>query len=228
MFIWALPECILSAGNSVTVMTYKAEGSMLLAYLDKLGLPFEVSNDNHPEEDFRAKAAELITIEDIGALSKLKLTHSGQEKGMSSSSYYSKVSRSLKNLKERKLVGVDINSILITSKKDAWLKASNDNQPKPGVFAKNSRLKDANWIANTTRGTNDYMHCSHLIYLYDQNINPVVARWLGDSSRTFNDAYALTELIQWVWRSRVRRGEPITLYLPSPRMRRLFEEWLVG
>ena len=24
MFIWALPECILSAGNSVTVMTYKA------------------------------------------------------------------------------------------------------------------------------------------------------------------------------------------------------------
>ena len=160
---------------------------------------------------------------------------------MSSSSYYSKVARSLKNLKERKLVGVDINSILVTSKKDAWLKASNDNQPKPGVFAKNSRLKDANWIANTTRGTNDYAHCSHLIYLYDQNINPVVARWLGNSSRAFNDAYelgnssrafndayALTELIQWVWRSRVRRGEPITLYLPSPRMRRLFEEWLVS
>jgi hypothetical protein len=168
----------------------------------------------------------LITIEDIGALSKLKLTYSGQEKGISSSSYYSKVSRSLKNLKERKLVGVGINNILITCKKDAWLKASNDNQPKPGVFAKNSRLKDVNWISNTTRGTNDYIHCSHLVYLYDQNINPVVARWLGDSSRAFNDAYALTELIQWVWRSRVRKGEPITLYLPSPRMRRLFEEWL--
>ena len=239
MFIWALPECILSAGNSVTVMTYKAEGSMLLAYLRKLGLSFEVSNDNHLEEDFRAKAAELITIEDIGALSKLKLTYSGQEKGISSSSYYSKVSRSLKNLKERKLVGVDINNILLTCKKDAWIKAANDNNRdtededetpkkniKPGVFSKNSRLKDANWIANTTRGTNDYMHCSHLIYLYDQNVNFIVARWLGDSSRAFNDAYALTELIQWVWRSRVRRGEPISLYLPSPRMRRLFEEWL--
>jgi len=226
MFIWALPQCILSAGNSVTVMTYKAEGSMLLPYLRKLGLSFEVSNDNHLEEDFRTKAAELITIEDIGALSKLKLTYSGQEKGVSSSSYYSRVSRSLKNLKERRLVGVDINNILITCKKDAWLKASNDNQPKPGVFAKNSRLKDANWISNTTRGTNDFIHCSHLVYLYGQNINLVVARWLGNSSRAFNDAYALTELIQWVWRSRVRKGEPITLYLPSPRMRRLFEDWL--
>ena len=181
-------------------MTYKAEGSMLLSYLRKLELSFEVCNDKHLEEDFRTKAAKLITIEDIGALSKLKLTCSGQEKGISSSSYYSKVSRSLKNLKERKLIGVDINNILITCKKDAWLKASNDNQPKPCVFAKNSRLKAANWIANTTRGTNDYMHCSHLIYLYDQNINPVVARWLGNSSRAFNDAYALTELIQWVWR----------------------------
>ena len=129
MFIWALPQCILSAGNSVTVMTYKAEGSMLLSYLRKLGLSFEVSNDNDMEEDFRAKAAELITIEDIGALSKLKLTYSGQEKGISSSSYYSKVSRSLKNLKERKLVGVGINNILITCKKDAWLKASNDMLP---------------------------------------------------------------------------------------------------
>ena len=226
MFIWALPQCILTAGTSVTVLTYKAEGSVLLAYLRKFGLPFEVSNDNQLEEGFRAKAAKLITIADIGALSKTNFSYTGQVKGMSSPSYSTKVARSLKNLKERKLVDVDINNVLITCKKDAWLKASNDNRPKPGVFARNSRLKDANWIANTTRGTNDFIHCSHLIYLYDQNIHPVIARWLGDSSRAFNDAYALTELIQWVWRSRVRKEEPITLYLPSPRMRRLFEEWL--
>jgi len=239
MFIWALPQSILTAGRSVTVMTYKSEGSMLLAYLSKLGLPYEVSNDNELEEDFRAKAAELITIEDIPALSKTNFSYTGQAKGMSSPSYATKVAQSLKNLKERKLVGVETNNILLTSLKDAWTKAANDNKrdardeddatkknSKPGVFAKGSRMKDVNWIANTTRGTNDYMHCSHLIYLYDQNINFIVARWLGDSSKAFNDAYALTELIQWVWRSRVRKGEPITLYLPSPRMRRLFEEWL--
>ena len=239
MFIWALPQSILTAGRSVTVMTYKSEGSMLLAYLRKLELPYEVSNDNELEEDFRAKAAALITIEGIPALSKTNFSYTAQVKGMSLPSYATKIARSLKNLRERKLVGVDINNILLTSMKDAWIKAANDNNPdtededeipkkniKPGVFTKDSRMKDINWIANTTRGTNDYMHCSHLIYLYDQNINFIIARWLGDSSKAFNDAYALTELIQWVWRSRVRRGEPITLYLPSPRMRRLFEEWL--
>jgi hypothetical protein len=59
-----------------------------------------------------------------------------------------------------------------------------------------------------------------------KHVNPMVARWLEDSTGAFNDAYALTELIQWVWRSRVRRAEPIILFLPSPRMQGLFEEWL--
>ena len=113
---------------------------------------------------------------------------------MSSPSYATKVAQSLKNLKERKLIGVDINNILLTCKKDTWLKAANDNKRcteeddetskqdiKPGSFAKNSRLKDAKLMANTTRGTSDFIHCSHLIYLYEQNTNPVVARWLDDS-----------------------------------------------
>jgi len=141
---------------------------MLLAYLRKLGLPFEVSNDNQLEENFRARAAELITIEGIPALSKTNFSYTAQVKGMSSPSYATKIARSLKNLRERKLVGVDINNILLTSKKDAWNKAANDNNPntadedetpkknsKPGVFAKGSRMKDVNWVANTTRGTND-------------------------------------------------------------------------
>jgi hypothetical protein len=42
------------------------------------------------------------------------------------------------------------------------------------------------------------------------------------------DAYALACLIQWVWRSRIRDGESIKLYLPSTRMRKLFTEWLDG
>jgi hypothetical protein len=58
-------------------------------------------------------------------------------------------------------------------------------------------------------------------------MNPFVIRWLEEENKgAFEDAYALTELIQWVWRSRVRKGQPITLYLPNPRMRRLMAEWL--
>ena len=145
---------------------------------------------------------------------------------MKNREYCNKVSGALKRLRERQLQDVPIENILITCLKAAWNASSKKGEFKPNVFAKGSRLQGAKWTANTTRGTNEFINCSHLIYLYDQYPNPVKARWLGDSSRAFNDAYALTELIQWVWRSGIRKGEPITLYLPSPRMRRLFEEWL--
>jgi len=236
-FLRVLPQSLLEAGLSVTIMTYKAEGSMLLAYLRKLGLKFLIERDDDLEEAFRLQAASLITVDDISAISsskepEIKLSFNKQKVGMRDKAYCSKITTALKNLRGRKLQGVDANNILITCVKDAWKievtrKAANDNDYKPGPLAKNSRLWEANWISNKTRGTNLYAHCSHLIYLYDQHPNPYVTKWLGTCSKEFADAYALTELIQWVWRSRVRKGEPITLYLPSTRMRALFEEWLM-
>ena len=223
LFLWALPKRLLTAGKSMTILSYKTNGSLLSAYLKKLSVPYELIHDPIVEEQFRATAAELITVKDITAISKLKLTHSGQTHGKGHKSYYSKVSNALKNLRAREIRDVPVENILITCLKECW--ASGE---KTGVFAKGSKIANANWIANTTRGTNKYSHCSHLIYLYDQHINPAIAKWMKCDTRAFNDAYALTELIQWVWRSRVRKGEPITLYLPSPRMRNLFIGWLNG
>ena len=36
------------------------------------------------------------------------------------------------------------------------------------------------------------------------------------------DDFALSEMVQWVWRSAIRDGKPITLYIPSDRMYQLF------
>ena len=225
LFVWAMPRELLTAGRSTTIMTYKSEGSVLSAYLKKLGVPFEVANDNRMEASFKAKARELITIKDIPAVSRLSLSYSGQVAGVSNASYSSTVATALKNLRGRQLKDVPAENILITCAKAAWYKKGREDVAGP--FAKGSKLfQGATWVGNTTRGTNDHAHASHLIYLYDQHMNPVVGQWLGQTSQSFKDAYALTELIQWVWRSRVRNGKPITLYIPSPRMRMLFEEWL--
>ena len=43
MFVWAMPSELLSAGLSVTIMTYKSEGSLLTSYLNKLSLPYFVT-----------------------------------------------------------------------------------------------------------------------------------------------------------------------------------------
>ena len=42
------------------------------------------------------------------------------------------------------------------------------------------------------------------------------------------DRYALSEMIQWIFRSAIRKGKPIDIYIPSQRMRELFKKWLGG
>jgi hypothetical protein len=164
LFIWAMPKELLTAGRTNTILTYKSEGSVLSSYLKKLDVPVEVANDNQFEEAFRKKAAELITIKDIPALSRLSLSHSGQLAGMSNSKYCRTVVNALKNLRGRQLEDVPAENILITCAKDGWYKGGDEKVAGP--FASGSKLfQGANWLPKVTRGTNKYAHCSHLIYL---------------------------------------------------------------
>lgn len=40
------------------------------------------------------------------------------------------------------------------------------------------------------------------------------------------NTFALSELIQWIFRSQLRDGKKINIYIPSKRMRNLLENWL--
>jgi hypothetical protein len=40
------------------------------------------------------------------------------------------------------------------------------------------------------------------------------------------DKYALSIMIQWLWRSAIRDGREISVYIPSKRMRTLLKEWI--
>lgn len=229
-FMWVLPEELLRAGRSISIYTYLAEGSMLLAYLRKQGIPYTHDTDPECDREFREKAKELITIEAVPSLARQRFSYSAQTNRRGCAAREKKVSGALKKLREGPLREVPLDRVLITCVKSNWYKDGKSDipKPKPGGFSTNSRMfTKAQWIPNTTRGTNLYSECSHLIYLYNQHINPYMRRWLdlsGDKSA--GDRYALTELIQWIYRSRVRKGDPITVYLPSKRMRDLLTEWM--
>lgn len=233
-YMWTLPIELFTKARSFTVYTYMAEGSMLVPYLRKLGIPFVIDRDTSADLVFRRKAKELIEIRDIPALRNIEFTYSKQTTAINQRKYGKIIGSALKNIKQRQIIKQDgqsdMSKLMITCAKANWFHngKSTGDKIKAGHFAKNSRMFDgAQWVANTTRGTNDYIDCTHLIYLYDQYMIPYIKNWLGLSSDIeAQDRYALTELIQWVYRSRVRRGEPIFLYLPSKRMRGLLNGWL--
>ena len=46
------------------------------------------------------------------------------------------------------------------------------------------------------------------------------------NTKPFRDAYALTGMVQWLWRTRSRQSEVVDFYMPSKKMRMIVERWL--
>lgn len=83
------------------------------------------------------------------------------------------------------------------------------------------------FLAKNSRATNKYKDRKNLAYLINIYINPELKEGLKEIGLEFNEeGYALSELLQWIFRSRIRTGERINIYIPSYRMRRLLKEWL--
>jgi hypothetical protein len=82
-------------------------------------------------------------------------------------------------------------------------------------------------VAVNSKGTNDYIDRSALAYMVGRYCNPSIARFFSYYEINVDtDAYSLSELLQWIWRSQIRRGDNIYIYIASTRMRNLFTNWL--
>ena len=227
-FFRAIPTQLFFECRTLTVLTYQASGSYLIKFLEKFGISYVLEFDELEEKCFRNKAKRLITILDSNALAGLNFTYAKQIKHFDDLATMNTIRSVLKNLRTRQMQGVSLENLMVTCAEDNWRDAKAYKAGKLVLkgFSKGTGLGKANWVSNQTRGTNKYSHCSHLIYLYDKHPVPPFTQWLGCSGKQFSDQYALTELIQWIWRSRIRNNEPITLFIPSIRMKRLLLNWL--
>ena len=87
------------------------------------------------------------------------------------------------------------------------------------------------FVPSNARGTNEYADRDVLVYACNLYPNPYIQRFFAEHGVHLDtDAFALSALIQWVWRSAIRKPEPqpIQLYIVSRRVSDLFEQWLSG
>ena len=83
------------------------------------------------------------------------------------------------------------------------------------------------FIPLNCKATNDYKDRFTVSYLVNRFGKPDIINFFKYYGITIDvNKYALSELLQFIWRSRIRENKPINLYLPSSRMRKLLLEWL--
>lgn len=83
------------------------------------------------------------------------------------------------------------------------------------------------FLAYNTKATNDYMHYKGCMYAVNVYKTPTETGYLASKGIIFDqDQYALSMMVQFLWRGCIRRGEPMKVLVLSERMRKLLENWI--
>lgn len=83
------------------------------------------------------------------------------------------------------------------------------------------------FVPCTSRATNKYRDRYNLAYCANIFLDVGEKQFLKKNGIEISDnAYALATMLQWIWRSAIRDGKEIWIYVPSFRMRTLLENWI--
>lgn len=228
-FFWSVPPELFSCFSEVYVLTYLFHAQILRCFFDMYKLPYEYIGVKN-EDGYRfCDAAEMNRAHDlrgkIHVLEHPKLNAVGDKRGDLSLSSYTLhnhregmglTNRIRKNLVNvfRNIFNAGVDEIMWTVFKDF----------KDEVADKKFR---AGFVTYNKRASNECANRRYLAYCINNFMRPWEARYYRERGvRVDQDSYALSILVQWVFRSAIRNGEEIWLYLPSARMRSLFYQWL--
>lgn len=231
--LWQFPPEVFEAFEEVHVLTYLFDGQIQRCYFEYHGIPYEkctvegtretvYSLTSYDPKEADRELREWLRngnlnvykgkLNDIG---KKGLSYSWYEKNARNKRVMSKVKNNTYNYFKNIVKGKAVDNMWTTYKvaEDA-LKGSG--------YAKG-------FVTYNARATNQYSHKKNLAYLVNRYLPPQMIQYFEEKGVKVNaDLFAVSELIQWLFRSALRKKEPVNLFLPSERMRHLLNQWLEG
>ncbi|WP_144461702.1 hypothetical protein [Bacillus subtilis] len=231
ILIWNFPADIFKMFKEVYILTYMFDAQIQRYYYDINNIKYQkyVSEFIDGQYRFTKHNTEYESILKAQLRNKIKIYEGnlntvGQlDYSLSSNWYKNKSPYTIKKVKNN--VFNYFNNIVKSSSDEAmWTTYSeHKNKVKGNGYTKG-------FVSCNARATNDFKHKKHLVYTINRYVNTVLYNYFKEKYQITidQDAFALSELVQWIWRSAIRDGDEITLYIPSLRMRELLIEWLNG
>lgn len=223
---------ILRAFDEIYMLTYLFDGQYQKGYLDYYGFDYKVVGveedpnggywfsdhlDNPPPIDY----GKLIHIVD-----KSRINRAGDDKYALSKRWY--LSREYNDPGIRSLRNGMRNffdSLTTSNPRNRIWTCFKDDSDK--LIDRKTRRYGGNFLQIEARATNDYRGKRCLAYMANRFVDPNLKIFFGKKGCAINeDKFALSEMLQWIWRSAIRVEKPIDLYLPSSRMRKLLTDWI--
>ena len=220
---------MLQAFDEVFMLTYMFEGQYQKAYLDFFGFEYNIvgverDDDGYYFSDWPDEPPAVDYYHLINIVDKAQSNAPGDGKYALSKNWYAKRGRSDKDIKllRRGLrnffegSGGNSGSRLWTCFKEERSK----------LIAESGRYRN-NFLQISARATNEYRDKTDVAYMVNRFADPNVTKFFASRGIEIDqDAFALSEMLQWIWRSAIRDDKPINLYVPSSRMRELLINWI--
>lgn len=238
-WITVLPPELYMAFDDVYVMTYLFPYQYQRYYFDMMGIPYtrKYVAGNSPETYRLSDTYEPGPIQDfrplIHILENSRMNEIGNPRTALSKSWYKKnsgkyaLTEPMAKLKSN-LTNYYINIMRSKSRENLWTTYCTDEEVNidwPRMLSAGGYSRG--FLPCNAKGTNEFRHKTCLAYLVNVFPNTSIRNYLATIGIEMEqDIYALSEMIQWIWRSAIRDGKEINLYIPSKRMRTLLINWL--
>lgn len=231
LLLWKFPIEVFRAFDEVIILTYMFDAQVQKYYFDVNGIDVQKigtvrENGVYHFCDIPHMPAYVKTLPDkIHIIEDEKLNRIGETRSSLSVTWYNKARASkgqplIKQLRNN-LENLFRNKLGSPSDKNLWTTFKDyQNLLKGKGYTKS-------FLSYNVRATNAYRNRNCLAYCVNVYYNPLLKNYFQDQGvEVREDEYALSEMIQWVWRSAIRDGKEIWIYIPSRRMRELFQDWL--
>jgi len=230
MLLWLMPASIFDVFDQIYNLTYLFDGSFQKTYYDLEGIDYDYKsvvkegknyrlNDYDPDHDIakRSKLRSQINVYEG------KLNGIGKPYSALSLNWWIRkgFKKQREDIMRRAVYNYFANHQRSNKKLAMWTSfITNKNNMKPNGYA-------TCWVPFNQRATNLYRGKQDLAFLVNRFINPMIKNYFNAFNFNVNEGmFALSELVQWMFRSGLRDGKSVNLYLPSFRMRNLLVDWL--
>lgn len=228
LFMWTFPVDIFDSFSEVYVMSYLFDAQIQRYYYDLFNIDYTYYNVIKDDNGYRIEEKDSSFHEDFFDLRDRvnilddKINDIGKDEYALSVSWFKKKKNEVLVEQLKNNIGNYFRNKINSKSKDNMWTTFKDYKTK----LSGARYTKG-FVPVNARATNEYSHKNSLAYCANIFLNPMVKQFFIDRNvRIEEDTYALSELIQWIWRSAIRNNKQINIYIPSSRMRNLLIDWL--
>lgn len=229
LYYWLIPTDLMLAFDDVIIMTYMFENQELSALLKSNGVEYAYIGLDKSNGVTRFKNGGTYIPEytrslkdKVHVLDNDKMNSVGYDEYALSMNWFQKSENAdkVQRLKNN-VYNYFTNIVGVGSGQRMWSTYISAKSKLKGKGYSNS------FVRFNARAENGYGDRTALVYALNVYMN--VGRKLYLTSRGAeidDDRYALSTMVQWIWRSAIRNGHDIYIYIPSRRMRTLLINWM--